>query len=245
VARARESGTRQNIGMLVVTFKIETPMASTPSTPLTDAEISHLEFLLATPAFAKQSMGLDEIQGFVCAVISGPARVPATQWLPAVLGNPDYENAAQAEEVKALLLRFHDEIAADLKAGESLGLVLNLAEPGKAAAQSEYDYTAWCQAYIDGVESSPVPWAEAGDEEEINDLLFPISLLAGEIDPKALKQVKPREMADLLQECREDLPMLAVDIYQYFQSLRERPKVTAKHPGSAAVQTGSGKKKLH
>ncbi|MEO8104350.1 MAG: YecA family protein [Betaproteobacteria bacterium] len=220
-------------------------MTATASTPLTDAEISHLEFLLATPAFARQSMGLDEIQGYVCAVISGPEQVTSKQWLPAVLGNPDYENDAQAQEVRALLLRFHDEIAADLKAGESLGLVLELAEPTSTGAESEYDYAAWCQAYLDGVESSSVPWTEAGDEEEINDLLFPISLLAGEIDPKALKQVKPREMTDLLQECREDLPMLAVDIYKYFQSLRNRPKVTAKHPGSVPAPAGSEKKKLH
>ena len=225
-------------------------MTSAPSSlsvPLTDAEISHLEFLLATPAFAKQSMGLDEIQGFVCAVISGPARVTSAQWLPAVLGNPEFESAAQAEEVKALLLRFHDEIAADLKAGESLGLVLNVEEAEKAemaGKANEYDYGAWCQAYIDGVEFSKIPWVEAGDEEEINDLLFPISLLAGEIDPKALKQVKPREMADLLEECREDLPMLAVDIFKYFQSLRDRPKVTSKHPGSDVVQPKVGKK-LH
>lgn len=231
-------------------------MTSAPSSlsvPLTDAEISHLEFLLATPAFAKQSMGLDEIQGFVCAVISGPARVTSAQWLPAVLGNPEFESAAQAEEVKALLLRFHDEIEADLKAGESLGLVLNVDEAetaekaenaDNAGSANEYDYGAWCQAYIDGVEFSKIPWVEAGDEEEINDLLFPISLLAGEIDPKALKQVKPREMADLLQECREDLPMLAVDIFKYFQSLRDRPKVTTKLPGSEVVQPKVGKK-LH
>lgn len=231
-------------------------MTSAPSSlsvPLTDAEISHLEFLLATPAFAKQSMGLDEIQGFVCAVISGPTRVTSAKWLPAVLGNPEFESAAQAEEVKALLLRFHDEIEADLKAGESLGLVLNVDEAetaetaenaDKAGSATEYDYGAWCQAYIDGVEFSKIPWVEAGDEEEINDLLFPISLLAGEIDPKALKQVKPREMADLLQECREDLPMLAVDIFKYFQSLRDRPKVTTKLPGSEVVQPKVGKK-LH
>lgn len=218
-------------------------MTATASIPLTDAEISHLEFLLATPAFAGQSMGLDEIQGFVCAAISGPARVLPEQWLPAALGNPEYESAAQEQEVKDLLLRFHDEIAADLKSGESLGLVLNLAEP--AGAESDYDYAAWCQAYLDGVEFSPVPWNKAGDDAEINDLLFPISLLAGEIDPKALKRLKPREMADLLQECREELPMLAVEIHRYFQSLRDRPKVTAKHPGSGALPPEPGKKKLH
>ena len=230
-------------------------MTVDPPAPLSNAEISHLETLLATPTFKKQAMGLDEIQGFLCAAISGPQPVKPGQWLPAVLGNPDYEGAEQAKAVKELLLRFHDEIVADLAAGESLGLVLNLADPSNAATEGEYDYAAWCQAYLDGVEFSAAPWIEAGDENEINELLFPISLLAGEIDPKALKQIKPREMAELLKECREDLPMLAIDIYQYFQSLRgrvnERPKVTAvsavsaKLPGSDAAQAKPEKKKLH
>ena len=220
-------------------------MTSTPAAALTNAEISHLETLLASPAFKKQAMGLDEIQGFLCAVISGPEPVKPAQWLPAVLGNPEYASADQEAAVKDLLLRFHAEIVADLATGESLGLVLNLSDPSDAAAEGEYDYSAWCQAYLDGVESSVVPWTEAGDEAEINELLFAISLLAGEIDPKALKQIKPREMAELLKECREDLPMLAIDIYKYFQSLRTRPKVTAKNPGSAAAQTKPSTKKLH
>ncbi len=220
-------------------------MSETEANPLTDAEISHLEFLLATPTFKKQSMGLDEIQGYVCAVISGPVRVTAAEWLPAVLGNPEYENEAQAEEVKALLLRFHDEIAADLKAGESLGLVLNLEDAPEGGGDSDYDYAAWCQAFLDGVESSSVPWTDAGDDEEISDLLFPISLLAGEIDPKALRSVKPHEMTALLKECREDLPMLAIDIYKYFQALRDRPKARRADSDSAKVGSALDKKKLH
>ena len=224
-------------------------MTTTTNTPLTNAEISHLETLLASPAFKKQAMGLDEIQGFLCAVISGPEPVKPEQWLPAVLGNPEYEDAGQADALKKLLLRFHAEIVTDLQGGESLGLVLNLADPANAASDGEYDYGAWCQAFLDGVEFSSTAWIDAGDENEINELLFSISLLAGEIDPKALKQIKPRELAELLSECREDLPMLVIDIYKYFQSLRgnanERPKVTAKNPGSDVVQVKPPKKNLH
>ena len=216
-----------------------------PPAPLTNAEISHLETLLSTPAFKSQAMGLDEMQGFLCAVISGPQPVAEERWLPAVLGNPEYESEEQERSVKDLLSRFHAEITADLAAGESLGLVLNLTDASNAATEGEYDYGAWCQAFIDGVEFSPAPWIEVGEEDEINELLFPISLLAGEIDPKALKQIKPQEMAALLAECREDLPMLAVDIYNYFQTLRKRPQVTAKNPGSGAAQVTPAKKKLH
>ena len=90
-----------------------------------------------------------------------------------------------------------------------------------------------------------MPWTEAGDDNEINEFLFPISLLAGEIDPKALKQIKPREMTALLKECREDLPMLVVDIYKYFQSLRNRPAGAQKDLGAAGAQAKPTKKNLH
>ena len=224
-------------------------MTATPATQLTNAEIAHLENLLASPGFKKQAMGLDEIQGFLCALISGPERVTQAQWLPAVLGNPEYASVDQAEAIKQLLTRFHAEILTDLSTGESLGLVLNLADSANAASEGEYDYSAWCQAYLDGVEFSSEPWIDAGDENEINELLFAISLLGGEIDPKALKQLKPREMKELLEECRKDLPMLVIDIYKYFQSLRDRitarPKVTTKNPGTAAAQDKPAKNKLH
>ncbi len=194
--------------------------ASLPSQPLTDAEIERLEALLASPIFEKQAMGLDEMQGFLAAVLSGPAPVTANQWLPAVLGNPKYDSPAQEAEVLSFVMRFQHEIAADLAGGESLGLLLQRAE---GADENDYDYETWCQSYLDGVEFSAEPWDEVGDADEVNELLFPIALLAGEIDKQALKQIKPRDMAQLLTECREDLPLISIDIYEYFLKLRGEP----------------------
>jgi uncharacterized protein len=221
---------------------------TTDASPLTDREISWLESVLATPAFSKQSMGLDEIQGYLTAVLSGPERLPVSKWMPAVLGDPVFESDEQEQEIKSLLTRFHDEISADLNGGESISLVLDYAESADASGENEYDYAAWCQAYLDGVDASPLQWNEVlrteAEEEELNELLFPISLLAGEIDPKAFKQIKPGELADVLKECRDDLPMLVVDIAKFFEKIRNRPKVTVKRPGSAA-QDDLAKKKLH
>ncbi|MBL8522446.1 MAG: YecA family protein [Betaproteobacteria bacterium] len=209
--------------------------------PLTDAEITALETLLATPAFAKQAMGLDEMQGFLCAVISGPEQVPSSRWLPAVLGDPVYESAAQAEEVMSLLMRFYGEIATGLGAGEAPALVLNYDGDGKS---DEYDYATWCLAYLDGVDFATTPWDEVGDADEVNELLFPLSLLAGEIDPKSLKQIKPIEFATLVAECEDDLPLLLVEIYQYFRS---RPAGSGKtrRDAPAVAKVKPGTKKLH
>ncbi len=210
------------------------PVTAAISGPLSDAEIEHLEDLLASPVFAKQAMGLDEMQGFLAAVVSGPETVLPTLWMPAVLGNPQYESIAQEKEILDLVMRFHNEIAVDLAEGESFGLLLQRDE---GAAESDYDYETWCQSYLDGVDFSTTPWEEAGDAEEINEMLFPIALLAGEIEPKVLKQIKPRDMAQLLVECREDLPLMVIEIYQYFLALRQRP--------AARSGGGKGKHSLH
>ena len=196
------------------------PAIGATNTPLSNTEIEHLEALLASPIFEKQAMGLDEMQGFLCAVLSGPEPVSANQWLPAVLGNPRYESATQEAEIISLIMRFHQEIATDLAGGESLGLLLQRAE---GAAENDYDYETWCQSYLDGVEFSTEPWDEVGDDDEVNELLFPIALLAGEIEKQALKKIKPRDMAQLLSECREDLPLITIDIYEYFLKLRGEP----------------------
>jgi uncharacterized protein len=218
----------------------ETPVNTTR---LTDDEITQLEDHLASSIFAKQAMPLDQIQGFLCAVLSAPEEIPVSQWMPAVLGNPHYENEAQAEEVSALLMRFYEETIADLKEGESVGLLLHRDE---GAAEDAYDYAAWCQAYLDGVDFSPVPWDEAGDEEEINELLFPISLLAEEIEPKALKQIKPNDMKELMQECREDLSLIVIDIFEYFLAVRNRPTTVRRDAPKVGrndlCNCGSGKK---
>ena len=204
------------------------------ATPLNAAEIEHLEEMLASPVFAKQAMGLDEMQGFLAAVISGPELITPSLWMPAVLGNPKYDSPEREREVIELVMRFYNEIAADLVEGESLGLLL---QQDEGAAENDYDYETWCQAYLDGVDFSATPWEEAGDVEEVNEMLFPIALLAGEIEPKILKQIKPRDMAQLLVECREDLPLMVIEIYQYFLALRERPAPKRDQAGGA--------KKLH
>jgi len=225
-----------------------TTETSTP-TPLSDREISLLETTLATPAFVKQSMGLDEIQGYLAAIICGPERIPVASWMPAVLGNPKFESAEQETEVKELLQRFYAEILADLAGERPVSLVLDYGENTNEKGEQDYDYAAWCEAFLDGVDASPVAWNETlrsdAEEEQLNELLFPISLLAGEIDPKAFKRIKPQELDEVMTECREDLPMLISDIYKFFEAVRNRPKVTRSHPGSDAVTAKPGKDKLH
>ena len=53
---------------------------------LTEQELDRLENLLYSDIFEGEAMPLDTLQGFLCAVISGPETIPADIWLPLIFG---------------------------------------------------------------------------------------------------------------------------------------------------------------
>jgi uncharacterized protein len=186
---------------------------------LSDAELQRLEDLLGSEVFHGDAMALDELQGFLCAVLSGPELIMPSQWLSVALGeSPRYESDAQAQETLDLVMRFFNQLAHSLSEGEGLDFVLY-----RPDESSEYDYETWCRAYLEGVDFSPVAWEDAGDAGEIEELLFPIVTLAGELPAQTRRRLTPEELDELFDACREDLPGVLLDIQRYWLALRERP----------------------
>ena len=111
-------------------------MTQPPISPsLGDEELDRLEALIDLPVFKGEAMWLDELQGFLCAVISAPDAILPSAWLPAALGeNPEYENQQQAEEVLGLIMRFYNDIALTLQQGEGIALQLYRSE-----GEEDYD----------------------------------------------------------------------------------------------------------
>src|SRR5512135_564293 len=92
---------------------------------LTEQERAQLESWLESPIFQGKAMGLDKLQGFLCAVISSPDAIPPAQWMPDALGGePRYESQAQAEEVMSLLMKFYNQVAAGLDGNHLPALIL-------------------------------------------------------------------------------------------------------------------------
>jgi len=213
---------------------------SNETQPLDDADLQRLEELLGGEAFQGEAMTLDELQGFLCALISGPESVEPAQWLPMALGeSPHYENPQQAEETLTLVMRFYHQIAQSLARGEVLDFVLY--RPNDSSA---YDYETWCKAYLDGVNFSPVPWEDAGDAGEIEDLLFPIVILAGELSVQTRRRLRAEELAELYESCREDLPGVVLEVHRYWLDRRaaaDRP-VDDRVERNDPCPCGSGRK---
>jgi len=221
---------------------METPM-------MTDQEIDQLENLLASDVFKGEAMTLDYLQGFLCAVVSGPETISPGVWLPAVLGeSPAYESREQVQEVMDLLMKFYNNIAGTLLNDDDFELVLY----GMEENPDELDYAAWCEAYVYGSQIGEINWLEAAGEyaPDLSEKMEVFFLLSGMLKEDALKHKEPwlskKEEEKAIVMAQEDLIETINDIYRFWQMQRspqntvkrESPKVGRNDP----CPCGSGKK---
>jgi uncharacterized protein len=223
--------------------------ATTPATPLNDADLDHLEALLDEPAL-EDALRLDEIQGYLCAALTGPVAIPEADWLAEVLGSDEAAASPAGQELTGLLRRFADAQAQLLATGEPPVLLLYGQEEGDDAPS---DFAPWCAAYLLGVDAAPEDWFDAiADEEELewlDERLFPFMVLTGEAEAAAQEHGEEwptgKEKADLEKQCQDDLPLAVAEIHRFWQA--KRNPATLRREGDKVGRNdpcpcGSGKK---
>jgi yecA family protein len=151
---------------------------------MTEQDIDRLEALLASDTFKGEAMPLDTLQGFLCAVASGPEEIPPAEWLPEVLGpDPDYASPTAQQDAEAAVLAFYQSVRAELAAGEDFDLILYAVEEGS----EELDYAAWCDGYVYGCQMGQRDWFAHLDRAGF-DLLVETDRLSGGLHAELFKQ---------------------------------------------------------
>lgn len=222
------------------------------NTTMSTQELDRLESLLASDVFKNEAMPLDILQGFLCATLSGPETIPPSVWMPLALGeSPEYESAAQADEVTGLIMKFHDAIASALSANEDFELFLY----GLEDNQERLDYAAWCEGYVYGAQVGELNWFEAADEfaPDLSEKMEVFFLLSGMLKEDAQKHKEPwlssKEEEKAFAKAEEAFPATIHDIYRFWRARRnppapvrrESPRIGRNDPCSC----GSGKKFKH
>lgn len=216
---------------------------------MTELELEQLEDLLASEIFKGEAMPLDTLQGFLCALVSGPDLIPPSVWLPQALGeSPEYPSPALAEEAMGLMMKFHNSVAATLANQEDLNLILyNLEEN-----PDQLDYAPWCDGYVFGSQIGESNWFDAAGEygEDLGDKMEVFFLLSGLLKEDALEHKEPwlseKEEKRRMALAQEAFPATIVAIHQFWLAQRatpspmrrESPKVGRNDP----CPCGSGKK---
>jgi uncharacterized protein len=209
-------------------------------TPLSPAELEELEGLLASDIFRGESMQLDELQGLFFAVASSPELIVPSRWMPEALGEtPEFRDAEQAQQVLNLVMRFYNE-SVRAAATKDFELILYRTET------DELDYAAWCGGYLTGMDLAETDWYEAGDPEEVGELLFPLLVLADALPEEEKRTVKPAEWRRLVRSCEESLADTLAQIHDYWKVVRTPPqtvqRTVPKVGRNDPCPCGSGKK---
>ncbi len=243
------------------TMNTQTQAQTSLQAQLSDQQLERLETLLADPALPA-AMRLDEIQGYLCAALSGPQPLPAERWLIDALGNEEAQDSAVGREAAELLRRFANALEAELARGEAPVLLL-YAKEGDSEGEGPSDYSPWCQAYLHGVDAAQEDWFEslgydensAADEETdeemsfLDERLFPLMLLTGEAEAAAREHgeawPQDEELMQMENDCEEDLPQAVADIYRFWLAKRGVKTIrreTAKIGRNDPCPCASGKK---
>ncbi|MDR1708253.1 MAG: UPF0149 family protein [Candidatus Accumulibacter sp.] len=232
---------------------------STMPASFDEAQIDRLEELLDDPALG-DAMRLDEIQGYLCAAISGPRPIDEEDRLIDILGREDALDTEAGREAAALIRRFAEALAADLAAGAPPALLLYPKNEDEEDGPS--DYQAWCEAYLMGVDQAAEDWFEGLEAEGspeareqadyLDERLFPLMALTGEAEAAARAHGEDwpegEERAALERECEDDLPQAVADIHCFWLARRGTAPIRNESPKigrNAPCPCGSGKKYKH
>lgn len=205
-----------------------------------EAARSRLMELLDAKSEAHNTMRCDEVQGFMMALLSGPDALNPTNWLPEILGEESLFDAKERTEIERLVMA----MAADMRMKLNEKILPDLWFYEDEAGNP--DFYTWCNAYLYALDIVPTDWFEAVDQEEFEDLFYPIMALGGIYDDEENGEVILHLNEKELTHLESDLPHVLLDIYWYWQAIINKPQ-TVRREGEKVGRNdpcpcGSGKK---
>ena len=205
-----------------------------------EAARSRLMELVDAKSEAHNTMRCDEVQGFMMALLSGPDALNPTNWLPEILGEESLFDAKERTEIERLVMA----MAADMRMKLNEKILPDLWFYEDEAGNP--DFYTWCNAYLYALDIVPTDWFEAVDQEEFEDLFYPIMALGGIYDDEENGEVILHLNEKELTQLESDLPHVLLDIYWYWQAIINKPQ-TIRREGEKVGRNdpcpcGSGKK---
>lgn len=205
-----------------------------------EAARSRLMELLDAKSEAHNTMRCDEVQGFMMALLSGPDALNPTNWLPEILGEESLFDAKERTEIERLVMAMAADMRMKLNEKTLPDLWFYEDEAGNP------DFYTWCNAYLYVLDIVPTDWFEAVDQEEFEDLFYPIMALGGIYDDEENGEVILHLNEKELTQLESDLPHVLLDIYWYWQAIINKPQ-TVRREGEKVGRNdpcpcGSGKK---
>lgn len=207
-----------------------------PAAPPFDAQDKTRLFeSIAASGHGETALTQDGLQGFLIAVAIGPEAPASDDIVAAVMDSDD--PAAIEPAIAAAIARWQQSICADIAQG-SLTIEPLTTRTGRL------DYGGWARGFLEGAELAGM--LDHGDPDEVDELLYPIHVLAGVIADGDRARLGPTRLREMVRECEQSLAEQVMRIGNYWTILlappetvrREGPKIGRNDP----CPCGSGAK---
>ena len=167
--------------------------------------LDRLESYLVASERPDSTLPLDATQGLLCAVVSAPAPVMPSRWLPAVLGEDhQFSTLDEAREITALLMSLHNDVARQLNEGDGFDFILYGGE-----GEDHDSIAIWCEGYLVGVGLAEPGWDQDTDPDDLEEMLFPFLMLSGRwkemLEAEGEPAMDPTKEEKILSELRLSL----------------------------------------
>ncbi len=197
---------------------------------LSDAELERVHEILERFG-DKRAMNLEQIDGFLAALVCSPEDIVQSEYLPQIWGDDMVNEEAFArlpilQVFVSMITRHRDAIAHTLRTGAVYTPLLLQDQNGIAHGND------WATGFVRGMELRKQHWASLVDDDENGGSLVPIFALAHEHDPDPEMRSYEKPVST---ELREKLIIGAaagvMRIYRYFQERR----LIATHPADSTI----------
>ena len=214
-------------------------MPANPAAAVFDArEKARLFEAITASGHAESALTQDGLQGFLVAVAIGP-EAPSLEDVVAAALDTDAPEALDAVIADGIQ-RWWQALAADI-AQQRL-----VVEP-LATRTGRLDYSGWARGFLEGAELTGM--LDHGDPDEVDELLYPIHVVAGALDEGERARIGPTRLRELVREYEQSLPEQVARIANYWTILLTPPE-TVRRDGPKTGRNdpcpcGSGAKFKH
>lgn len=203
------------------------------TTQITPQQLQQLEQLIDSAPFKNNLMTIEQIHGFLCAIISSPTALPINFWLPTIYGNDKkLISHPNSTEVNLIISQLCDTVVDSFVAQKVTPLIFAKNKLIDVNAASNEQLASWAAGYMTGVALNKKAWLSSG-HNEIYEVLTPISAFAQFFDghqpqDKNAQEIKPQQIRD------EYLPLLTDAISNAFLFWRQHQHCNHHHDHHAA-----------
>jgi uncharacterized protein len=224
--------------------------------PLTDPDFETLGNVLNRFG-GRQAMNLEQLDGFLAAVICYPSDIPKAEYLPEIWGDQMINEDAFAaqpvlQEFLSLVARHKDAVAHTLQTGDVFTPVL------LANTDGVFPGNDWANGFVRGMNLRRDDWSTLFNDENHGGSLVPIFALAHEHDPDPeMRPYKEPISAERREKLIIGTAAGVMNIHRYFRTHHVAAETPFADGGSTYRRTmpktgrnelcpcGSGKKFKH